>query len=87
MKIVWRNPNPINPRSFATVKRLAIEQPDPLRVFYLSSRDLEELGTVFELLVNRNVVSRAALSKCQPTRFVLKSPPTAPALLGGVSSF
>ena len=32
MKIVWRNPNPIN-RTFSVVKTLALEQPDELRVF------------------------------------------------------
>jgi len=33
MKIVWRNPNPINRASFSVVKTLAVEQPDELRVF------------------------------------------------------
>jgi len=28
MKIVWRNPNPINRTSFSIVKTLAVEQPD-----------------------------------------------------------
>lgn len=60
MKIVWRNPNPLDPTPFSIVKTLAMEQPDTLRVFYLSSRGLEEFGTVFELLINRDVVSRAA---------------------------
>jgi hypothetical protein len=60
MKIVWRNPNPINPTSFAIVKTLAIEQSDTLRVFYLSSRGFDVFGTMFELLVHRDVVSRAA---------------------------
>src|SRR5260370_16232823 len=38
MKIVWRNPNPINRTSFSIVKTLAVEHPDELRVFYRSSR-------------------------------------------------
>ena len=57
MKIVWRNPNPINRTSFSIVKALAVEQPDELRVFYRSSRGPGALGTLFELLVNRDAVS------------------------------
>ena len=60
MKIVWRNPNPINPPSFSIVKALSIEQPHTLRVFYRSSRGLGVPGTTFELLVKRDAVSRAA---------------------------
>ena len=60
MKIVWRNPNPIIPPSFSIVKTLAIERPDTLRVFYRSSSGLGALGTMFELLVNREAISRAA---------------------------
>jgi hypothetical protein len=60
MKIVWRNPNPINRTSFSIVKTLAVEQPDELRVFYSSSRGLGALGTIFELLINRDALSRAA---------------------------
>jgi hypothetical protein len=60
MKLVWRNPNPINRTSFSIVKTLAVEQPDELRVFYRSSRGPGALGSMFELLVNRNAVSRAA---------------------------
>jgi hypothetical protein len=60
MRIVWRNPNPINRTSFSIVKALAIEHPDELRVFYRSSRGPGALGTLFELLVNRDAVSRAA---------------------------
>jgi hypothetical protein len=60
MKIVWRNPNPINPTSFSITKTLAIERPDTLRVFYRSSSGLGVFGTMFELLVNRDAVSRAA---------------------------
>ena len=60
MKIVWRNPNPINHTSFSIVKTLAVEQPDELRVLYRSSRGPGALGTIFELLVNRDAVSRAA---------------------------
>jgi hypothetical protein len=57
MKLVWRNPNPIDSTSFSIVKTLAVEQPD---VFYRSSRGPGALGTMFELLVNRDAVSRAA---------------------------
>jgi hypothetical protein len=57
MEIVWRNPNPIKRRSFSIVKTLAVEQPDGSRVFYRSSRGLGALRTIFELLVNRDVVS------------------------------
>ena len=60
MKIVWRNPNLINRTSFSIVKTLAVEQPDELRVFYRSSRGPGALGTIFELLINRDSVSRAA---------------------------
>jgi hypothetical protein len=60
MKIVWRNPNAIDRTSFSIVKTSAAEQPDELRVFYRSSRGPEALGTIFELLVNRDAVSRAA---------------------------
>jgi hypothetical protein len=60
MKIVWRNPNPINRTSLSIVRTLAVEQPDELRVFYHSSRGPGALGTIFELPVNRDAVSRAA---------------------------
>jgi hypothetical protein len=60
MKVVWRNPNPINRTSFSIVKTLAVEQTDELRVFYRSSRGPGALGTIFELLINRDAVSSAA---------------------------
>jgi hypothetical protein len=60
MNIVWRNPNPINRTSFSIVKTLAVEHPDELRFFYRSSRGPGALGTIFELLLNRDAVSRAA---------------------------
>lgn len=60
MKIVWRNPNPIDRTSFSIEKTLAIEQPDGLLLFYRSSRGPEGLGTLFELFVSRNADSRAA---------------------------
>jgi len=60
MKIVWRNPNPINRTPFSIVKTMAVEQPAELRVFYRSSRGPGALGTMFELLVNRDAVSHAA---------------------------
>ncbi len=60
MKIVWRNPNSINRTSFSIVKTLEVEQPDELWVFYRSSRGMGALGTIFELLVNREAVPRAA---------------------------
>ena len=60
MKIVWRNPTPINRTSFSIVKTMAVEQPAELRVFYRSSRGPGALGTMFELLVNRDARSRAA---------------------------
>jgi hypothetical protein len=60
MKIVWRNPNPINRTSFSIVKTSAVEQPDELQVFYRSSRGPGALGTIFELLIIRGAVSRAA---------------------------
>ena len=58
MNIVWRNPNPINRTSFSIVKTLAVEHPNELRVFYRSSRGPG--ATIFELLLNRDAVSRAA---------------------------
>jgi len=72
MKIIWRNPNSIDHTSFLIVKTLAVEQPDELRVFYRSSRGPGALGTMFELLVNRDAVSRAASSKCQPFESVIR---------------
>lgn len=60
MKIVWRNPNPINRTSFSILKTLAVEHPDELRVFYRSSTGPGALGTIFELMVNRDAVSPAA---------------------------
>ena len=60
MTIVWRNPNPINRTSFSILKTLAVEHPDELRVFYRSSRGPGALGTIFELMVNRDAVSPAA---------------------------
>jgi hypothetical protein len=60
MKIVWRNPNPIYRTSFSILKTLAVEHPDELRVFYRSSRGQGHLAQYFELLVNRDGVSRAA---------------------------
>jgi hypothetical protein len=75
MKIAWHNPNPINRTSFSITKTLAVEQPDELRVFYRSSRGPWALGTIFELLVNRDAVSLVRHNpsvnhlfsfKCQP---------------------
>ena len=60
MKIVWRNPTPINRTSFSIVKTLAVEHPAELRVFYRSSRSPGGLGTLFELLRNREAISPAA---------------------------
>jgi hypothetical protein len=60
MKIVWRNPKPINRTSFSIVRTSAVQQPDELQVFYRSSSGPGALGTVFELLVNRDAISRAA---------------------------
>lgn len=60
MKIVWHNPNQINRTLFSIVKVLAVERSDELRVFYRSFRGPGALGTLFELLVNRDAVSRAA---------------------------
>jgi hypothetical protein len=60
MTIVWHNPNSINRTSFSILKTLAVEHPDELRVFYRSSRGPGALGTIFELMVNRDAVSPAA---------------------------
>jgi hypothetical protein len=57
MKIAWHNPNPIDVKSFSIMKTLTVEQPDELRAFYRSSRGRWTLGTIFELLVNRDAVS------------------------------
>lgn len=62
MKIVWRNPNSIHRTWFSIVKTLAVEHPGELRVFYRSSRGPGALATFFELMVNRDAVSRAAKS-------------------------
>lgn len=56
MKIVWRNPNPINRTSFSIVKTLAVEQPDELRVFYRSSRGP---GALAPYLSYRSTVTRS----------------------------
>ena len=60
MKIVWRNPNSIDRASLLRVKKLAVEQPDQLRVLYRSSGGTGALGMIFELLVNRHTVARVA---------------------------
>jgi hypothetical protein len=60
MKIVWRNPNPINRMLFSIVKTLAVEHPGESQVFYRSSRGPGALGTMFELLINRDADWRAA---------------------------
>jgi hypothetical protein len=60
MKIVWRNPRPINRTSLSIVKTLALEHPNELRVFYRSSVGPGALGTIFELLINRDAVFGAA---------------------------
>jgi hypothetical protein len=60
MKIVWRNPNSIDRAASLIVKRLAVGQPDELRVFYRSRRGPGAFGIMFELLVNRDAVSHAA---------------------------
>jgi hypothetical protein len=68
MKIVWRNPNPINRTSFSIVKTLAVEHPGELRVFYRSSRGPGALGTLFELMVKCDAVwsaATAALPDCK----------------------
>jgi hypothetical protein len=57
MKIVWRNPNPIDRTSFSIVKTLAVEQADESWVFYRSSRGRWALSNLFELLVNRDAAS------------------------------
>jgi hypothetical protein len=56
MNIVWCNPNPINRTSLSILKKLAVEQPDELRVFYISSRGPGALGPIFEL---RSIVTRS----------------------------
>ena len=60
MKIVWRNPNWIDCTSFSIVKTLTVEHTEEVRVFYRSSRGSQALGTLFELLVNRDAFSYAA---------------------------
>ena len=60
MKSFWRNPKLINRTSFSMAKTLAVEQPDELRVLYRSSPGPGALGTIFELLVNRDAASRVA---------------------------
>jgi hypothetical protein len=47
MKIVWRNPNPINRTSFSIVKTLPVEQADEMRVLYRSSKGAGALGTIY----------------------------------------
>jgi hypothetical protein len=60
MKIVWRNPNPIDRKRFSIARREAVEQGGKVLVFYQSSSGLGALGTIFELLANRRIVSHAA---------------------------
>jgi hypothetical protein len=59
MKIVWRNPNPINRTSFSIVKTLAVEQPDELRVFYRSSRGPGAREPVAPYLSDWSTVTRS----------------------------
>jgi hypothetical protein len=47
MKIAWRDPKPITRTSFSIVKKLAVEQPDELRMLYRSSRGPGAVGTIF----------------------------------------
>ena len=48
MKIVWRNPNPINRTSFSIVKTLSVDQPDGLLMI--------PLATQHYMLLQRNLI-------------------------------
>ena len=60
MKIVWHNPNPIESKGPSISRTASVERAGKVRVFYRSSSGLGALGTVFELLLNRQAVSQAA---------------------------
>jgi hypothetical protein len=60
MKIAWRNPNPIERKGPSIARTASVEKSGKMLVFYRSSSGLGALGTIFELLVNRRAVSRAA---------------------------
>jgi hypothetical protein len=60
MKVFWRNPDPINRTSFSIVKTFAVEHPVELRVFLSQFRRSGVLGTILELLINRDKVSHTA---------------------------
>jgi hypothetical protein len=53
MKIVWRNPNKINPKKVFIVKTGQLEVAGQVQLFYRSSAGAGMLGTEFELFVNR----------------------------------
>ena len=52
MKIVWRNPNPIVPKSVCIIKTGRAEEAGQVQLFYRSSPGPGVLGTEFELRVN-----------------------------------
>jgi len=60
MKIVWRNPNPIDRKGPSIARTASVERAGKVLVFYRSLFGLGALGTIFELLVNRPAVSHAA---------------------------
>jgi len=53
MKIVWRNPNGVTPKSVSIVNTGRVEAEDLVQLFYRYSSGLGVLVTDFELLVNR----------------------------------
>ena len=60
MKVVWRNPNPIDRKGPSIARTASVERAGKVLVFYRSLFGLGALGTIFELLVNRPAVSHAA---------------------------
>jgi hypothetical protein len=63
MKIVWRNPNPIEHKGPSITRTASMEKAGKMVVFYRSSSGLGALGTIFELLVNRRAVSHAGIAE------------------------
>lgn len=72
MKIVWRNPNPIDSKRPSIARTASVEQAGNLLVFYRSSSGLGALGTILELVVYRRTLPNA--SSVRKPRRTVKQP-------------
>ena len=60
MRIIWRNPNKINPIKRSIIKTGYVEAPGGMYLFYRSALGEGILGTEFEVWMNRSRASHAA---------------------------